>query len=180
MAMADDSLQVGRVGEYEWICDSCGEGTLDHLIPAKPEIFLNRLVAITSFDSGPLTPDDNETRAGWRRVGDVLWTTPITDAELLPTAGYDEWYLFDQPIDLGNVVVFVNYTGFTVRDDIPPEADSPATSLSSLAVSFWDQLIRLRPVAFLSDGTGFNFASRDAHLFPVVLEWMRARQKTRA
>jgi hypothetical protein len=147
-----------------------------NLVEACPEIVHNRLVAITSFDAGPLVPDDNEVRAGWRRVGDVLWTAAIEDPAVLPTAGYDEWYVFDEPIGLSSIEVFVNRLGFCLGDELSDATDR--AEARSVVAAFWAQMSRLRPAAYLADGCLFNFASRDAQLFSAALKWMRSQPAT--
>ncbi|MGA7568905.1 MAG: hypothetical protein WBW53_22825 [Terriglobales bacterium] len=54
-------LTVGSEGLYEWLVS---DRQFD-LVQICPEIVVGKYVAITSIDSGPLAPTDEESAAGW-------------------------------------------------------------------------------------------------------------------
>lgn len=90
-------LEVGAQGDYQWLTT---DKQFD-LLRLCPEIVLGKYVAITSFDSGPLVPNDKEIAAGWHSRGDVAYSPRIQSAHEVPRDGWDEWYIFESPADLG-------------------------------------------------------------------------------
>jgi hypothetical protein len=87
--------------------------------------------------------------------------------------GFDEWYVFDQPTDLGQVHkgdlydapllpgqvhVFVNFAGFSFKR---PE-------VKSLTDLYWRQLEWISPVSYIADGTSLSFVTRDSNAFEEV------------
>src|SRR5258707_12183343 len=114
-------LTVGSEGLYEWLVT---DQSID-LLQVCPEVVLEKYVAITSFDSGLLIPTDEETAAGWETRGKIVYSPKIQNIKDLPRAGWNEWYIFDNPANLGtshlaenvfevpqeegHVSVFVNY-----------------------------------------------------------------------
>ena len=114
-------LTFGSHGQYEWLVT---DQQFD-LLQISPDVVLGKYVAITSFDSGPLVLTEEEKAAGWDSRSKVAYSPKVQNVASLPRAGYDEWYIFDDPIDLGtshleenvleaphepgHVSVFVNY-----------------------------------------------------------------------
>jgi hypothetical protein len=89
--------------------------------------------------------------------------------------GYDEWYVFETPTDLGKVFEgnifeaalepgfigrFVNYGGFPLLNP----------GMDALVDLFWKQLESVRPESYVADGNVLNFVTRDSNLFATVLE----------
>ncbi len=168
-------LTVGSEGPYEWLVT---DQQFD-LMQACPEIVRGKYVAITSIDSGPLVPTDKETAAGWQTRGKIAYSAKIESVEGLPRAGWDEWYIFDNPTDLGtshleenvfevpqehgHVSVFVNYCFALHR----PE-------MKDLATLFWQQIARIRPESYVADNDYLNFVSGNKTLFASVRNAVQA------
>ncbi|HEY6946042.1 MAG TPA: hypothetical protein VI431_12945 [Candidatus Acidoferrum sp.] len=168
-------LTVGSQGLYEWLVT---DEDFD-LLQLCPEFVLGKYVVITSIDSGPLVPADKEVAAGWQSRGKIAYSPKIQNAEQLPRAGWDEWYVFDNPTDLGtshlaenifeapqeqgHVSVFVNY-GFALY---PPER-------SSLSTLFWQQLLRICPESYVADNDYLSFVSKKRALFATVRDAVKA------
>jgi len=162
-------LALGSQGLYEWLVT---DQQFD-LLQVCPEIVLGKYVAITSIDSGPLVLADKETVAGWQSRGRIAYSPKIRNVEGLPRAGWDEWYIFDNPTDLGtshleenvfevpqeqgHVSVFVNYC-FALHQ---PE-------MKDLATLFWQQIARICPESYVADNDYLNFVSMDKTLFASV------------
>jgi hypothetical protein len=120
---------VGSQGSYEWLVT---DENFD-LLELCPEIVLGKYVAVTSIDSGQLIPTEKETTAGWQSRTKIAYSPKIENAQDLPHGGWDEWYIFNTPSDLGtshlaenifevpqeqgHLSVLVNY-GFALH---PPE-----------------------------------------------------------
>src|SRR5215467_3698217 len=90
-------LSVGSEGLYEWLVS---DQQFD-LLRLCPQIVLGKYVAITSIDSGPLEPTENEVTAGWQSRGEIAYSPQVQSIEEIPSAGWDEWYIFNKPVDLG-------------------------------------------------------------------------------
>jgi hypothetical protein len=168
-------LTVGSQGLYEWLVT---DQRFD-VLQICPEIVIGKYVAITSIDSGPLVPSDTETATGWQRREEIAYSPRIRSVEEIPSAGWDEWYIFEEPVDLGtshlgenifevsqeqgHVSVFVNY-GFALH---PPER-------ASLANLFWPQIERIRPESYIADNDYLSLASRNKTLFTSIRDAVKA------
>ena len=169
-------LIVGSQGLYEWL-------VMDEdfdLLQLCPEVALGKYVAITSIDSSEFVPTDKEIAIGWQSRGKIAYSPKIQNAEELPHDGWDEWYIFDNPPDLGtshltenifevpqergHVGVFVNY-GFALA---PPERSD------SLATLFWQQLAWIRPESYVADNDYLSFISMNKALFAGVRDAAKA------
>ena len=162
---------VGSQGAYEWLVT---DENFD-LLELCPEIVLGKYVAVTSIDSGQLMPTDKETAAGWQSRAKIAYSPKIENAQDVPHGGWDEWYIFNTPIDLGtshlgenifevpqeqgHLSDLVNY-GFALH---PPERAEP--TLTSL---FWAQIMRIRPESYVTDNDYLTFVSMNQALFAKV------------
>jgi hypothetical protein len=169
-------LTVGSQGLYEWLAT---DQQFD-LLQISPEVVLGKYVAVTSIDSGHLKPTEEETVAGWQSRGKIAYSPKIQTIQDLPRAGWDEWYIFDNPTDLGtshlrenifempqeqgHVSVLVNY-GFALH---PPERSN------NLATLFWEQLARIRPESYVADNDYLTFVTMNKRLFASVREAVKA------
>lgn len=156
-------MYTGRHGDYRWLASA--ELAFWDLLEAYPACVAGRYVAVMSLDSGPLALSPEESAAGWRRVGDVAYSPRVGSPAELPTAGYDEWYVFDEPPEPFEVAdTFVNYAAFTLRDEAERQTRA----------RFWAELARLRPRTYLSDGGTLIVVTRDPTDFAAIERWARA------
>ena len=169
-------LSVGSEGSYDWLVSD----QQFNLLRLCPQIVLGKYVAITSIDSGEFVPTEKELAVGWQSRGKVAYSPQVRSVEEIPSDGWDEWYIFDRPVDLGtshlaenifevaqeegHVSVFVNYC-FTLH---PPER---AAGLASL---FWPQIERIRPESYVADNDYLTFVSANKDLFIWVLDAVKA------
>ncbi|HEY2168149.1 MAG TPA: hypothetical protein VGJ30_00875, partial [Candidatus Angelobacter sp.] len=113
-------------------------------------------MAVTSFDSGSLSLSDEKKAAGWESRKGIAYSPLIRSVGTLPErGGFDEWYVFGTPIDLGEkgrgnvfesslsagqVEVFVNFAeGFDLHQP------------NDLVPLFWRQLEWIRPESYIAD-----------------------------
>jgi hypothetical protein len=164
-------LTVGSEGLYEWLVS---DQQFD-IVQLCPDIVLGKYVAVTSIDSSQLVPTENEAAAGWQSRGGIAYSPQVLSADGIPSAGWDEWYIFDKPVDLGtshlaenifevpqergHVSVFVNY-GFALH---PAER-------AKLASLFWPQMARIRPDSYVADNDYLTFVSANKTVFSSVLK----------
>jgi hypothetical protein len=163
---------VGSHGRYQWL--ATGLHDLDSFSLRCPETLVGKFVAVTSLDSGSLRLTEEEERTGWQSRGGVAYSPQVRSVETLRHGGFDEWYIFDSPQELGQVwqgnvfevpsnsdyiSVFVNFGDFSLHN---PEVEA-------LVTLFWKQLDQIQPESYVADGNQFlTFASRDHQLFTDV------------
>jgi hypothetical protein len=161
-------IATGSRGAYDWLTT---EYELETLLELCPELLLNKYLAVTSIDSGFLTPSDSGFSGGWESRGNIAYSPRIESVKGLPYDGYDEWYVFPAPVDLGEashgnvfeapltpgrVEVFVNYGGFGLHI---PEA-------GGLEHLFWKQLDWIQPESYIGDGSDcLTLVSKNTELF---------------
>lgn len=168
-------LTFGSQGLYEWLVT---DQQFD-LLQICPEVVLGKYIAITSIDSGPFVPTDEEKAAGWESRGQIAYSPKVETVESLLRADYDEWYIFASPTDLGrshvgenvfevpheqgHVSDFVNYCFALHR----PE-------MKDLVTLFWQQIEWIRPDSYIADSEYLNFVSMNKTLFAAVRDAVKA------
>lgn len=123
-----------------------------------PDLVVGRYLVNTSYDSGFLTLSDSELQDGWRMVGRLAHSPQIRCTDQIPHDQYDEWLVFDQPVQVEEFETMVNYGGFTPADfDWDEKQDR-----------FWGQVIRLRPLHVIAENDGVYLVSRDQGLIHTI------------
>lgn len=124
---------------------------------------------MTSLDSGTRRLSEEETAAGWQLRGDVAYSPLVNSVDTLryqrdglDFPGYDEWYVFETPRDLGrifhgnyfefkpgcgDILVFVNTPAFVLHDSQP--------YLPGILDIFWNQIKMIDPQTFIADERDF-------------------------
>ena len=171
---------TGSHGAYRWL--TTGQHELDTLRRRCPQALVGKYVAVTSLDSGPMALTDAEKRDGWRSRNEIAYSPQIRSAENSRTerlpdgcAGFNEWYVFNSPFDLGElwhgnvfeapitpgqVCTFVNFgPGFALHN---PE-------MANLVSLFWKQLDWIQPESYIADADMLlTFVSRNEDIFVAV------------
>src|SRR5215469_3251007 len=153
MNNAQPTTFTGSHGSYRWFVTR--EDDLATLLESCPQSLAGKYVAVTSLDSGPMILTEEEKGLGWHSRNEIAYSPQISlseDGRLKgmsagQCAGYDEWYVFDSPHDLGAVCdgnvfesdlpagkiwTFVNYdAGFALHN--PEMSALPAFSGSNLS-----------------------------------------------
>ena len=115
-------MHRGSCSGYFWL--SIPGASLRDLLSGAPALVSGRVVAITSFDSGPLKLSESELAAGWHIRDAVAISPPGFDIDALPREQFDEWYIFDGEVpSLSQLEIFVNYGSFSL---VPPDLIRPA------------------------------------------------------
>jgi hypothetical protein len=127
------------------------DATMDQLWRAHPDLIVGRFLVNTSFDSGFLTLGPEEQAAGWRMLGDLAHSPRIGDISQVPHDRYDEWLVFEQPVDVPAFETMVNYLNFTPID----------FSWEEKRERFWSQVFALRPLHVLGENDGVYVVTRD-------------------
>jgi hypothetical protein len=166
------SLKSGSHDAYQWLTTSAHD--LDSFLTLCPAPVLGKYVAVTSFDSGSLSLSDGEKAAGWGSRECIAYSPLILSVATLPErGGFDEWYVFGTPVDLGakgrgnvfespliagQIEVFVN---FGERFDLNQPND--------LVPLFWHQLKWVQPESYIADTHHLlTFVSNNRNIFESV------------
>ena len=167
-------LHAGSHGAYEWLVS---EHELSDLLGLCPEIVLDKHIAVTSCDSGPLVLNAQELAAGWVSRRGVAYSRKVLTVDALPREQFDEWYVFSDPLDLGElaqqgtnvfetrlgageIYPFVNFGGFAFH--CPEDED--------LVSLFWQQFDCIRPETYIGDGDYLTVVSADKRHFDTLLQ----------
>jgi hypothetical protein len=173
------TLHTGSQGHYHWLTSDIDD--LADLMRNCPETILGKYLAVTAIDSAPLEVTEEDKVAGWETRKNIAYSPRIKSVAELPhenrhgrCEGFDEWYVFDRPIDLGQrftgnifeagveagrVESFVNYYGFALHD----------ATMQSITDLFWKQIEWMQPESYIADGgTCLTFVSCDQDLFSAV------------
>jgi hypothetical protein len=175
--MSDKILPVliakGQHGEYQWLTT---EYEVDGLARLCPKIVMGKYLAVTSFDSGSLPLSDEEKANGWQSRNGIAYSPRIEAiGSLPPTDGFDEWYVFESPTNLGALChtnpfdprpgpgqlhAYVNF--YLVLHDSETDA---------VRDLFWEQMNWINPESFLGESAPYlSFASENKDIFSAVLE----------
>jgi hypothetical protein len=168
---------TGSHGPYQWLVDR--RSGIGHLIKECPNVLLGRYLVITSFDTGSLHPNADETADGWFFENQLTYTPRLESLSLLPYEEYDEWYVFTSPTRLSSCNVFIKFGGFTLANpeesiaELHPSwdqvaADALADEQMSQQAQFWSQLERFDAESYIADGDNFIFATANASFFSCV------------
>jgi hypothetical protein len=157
-------LHSGRHDGYRWLASHTNRDHLPGVLRSCPQLVLGKFVAITSFDSGPLTPSQEELRAGWSFDGRIMYSPTITDPSVIPHEQYDEWLIFSHETrQLPELQVFINFGGFTLAETDPDHHREHRERL-------WSQLAHVSAESYLAEGDYFLFASKNESAFECVEE----------
>jgi hypothetical protein len=159
-------IHSGRHDDYFWLASDSPRAHLPVVLASCPELVVGRFVAITSFDSGPLTPSDEERAAGWTFDGRVMYSPRITAATPVPHEQFDEWLVFDEETrELPELEVFINWGGFTLA----VEQEQP-DHYRELRERLWAQLARVSAESYVGEGDRFLLASSNRAVFECALD----------
>ncbi len=175
-------LRIGAHGTYRWLAT---EQSLDDLLTLCPGLVAGMYLAVTSFDSGSYHPSEEETANGWDLRNGIAYSPRIENPSAVPREGWDEWYLFDHPVDLGglatrgsnpftselihgHVHAFVNSAFSPHRDDS-----------DSMAPYFWRQFDWICPRSYIAECDYFLLLITDnAGVFRDACDQVRALEQT--
>lgn len=170
-------METGKKDEYLWVTE---EFSIDDLLDRCPEIVRGRRVAVTAFDSGPLTLTVEEQRCGWSHDENVAWSPEIISPGILPREQYDEWYIFTQLRRFKPDEIFVNFGNFGLSDPAHRLENLDLTWDRSLAIDgvarirgiqnrFWSQLSSINPESYLASGDKLTFATKNVYFYGRVV-----------
>jgi len=145
---------IERDGYHVFDWPHPGDFSIAQLWGRFPELVLGRYLVNTSYDSGFLTLSDSERRDGWRMVGRFTHSPQIRSTDQIPHDQFDEWMVFDKPVQVREFDTMVNFGGFTPID----------FGWEEKRERFWEQVVRLSPLHVVAENYGVYLLSRDEEL----------------
>ncbi len=133
---------------------------LSDLWTTYPEIILGRYLVNTSFDSGCLTLSNTEIEDGWTMHGRFAHTPRIKSLDKIPHDQFDEWLVFEEPVEVSAFETMVNYCSFSPID----------FDWQEKLEEFWAQVHQIRPLHIIGENDRVFFVSRDAMLIQRIQE----------
>ena len=124
-----------------------------------PELVVGRYLVNTSYDSGSLTLSGSEREDGWRMIGPLAHSSQIRSTDQIPHDQFDEWLVFEQPVQVEEFDTMVNYNGFTPID----------FSWDEKRERFWRQVVQLQPLHVIGENDGVYLVSRDEDLIRKII-----------
>lgn len=186
-------LRTGSQGEYFWLVSSY-EDYSGTMVALCPEVFVGRYMAVTAIDCGNPWLTDKQKIAGWEERRGIVYSPLLSSIDDVyyqrdgyDTPGFDEWYLFPKPSDLGELErgnpfeeetaprpgrphVFVGMPSAMVHDTDP--------KCEFIRRMFWNQIGWIQPESHIADGQDcLTFISRNRELFDLVLGRLSAIHK---
>jgi hypothetical protein len=175
------SMSTGSHAAYQWLVS---DYDLEDVLRLCPGIVLNKHIAVTSCDSGSLNLNDRERAAGWVSRQGIAYSPRVRAVEELPREQFDEWYVFSDPtdfgqlagpaknvfearLDAGEIYTFVNFGGFALHH---PE-------MEDLVALFWMQLDRVRPETYIAEGDYLTIVISDKTHFAAVHQALRSLRR---
>src|ERR1017187_2295846 len=80
-----EPLATGSHGAYKWLTT---RHELDDILRLCPAVVLGKYLAITSIDSGHLSPSTEEKLAGWESRLGIAYSPLVQSVETLPRDGW--------------------------------------------------------------------------------------------
>ena len=143
----------GVHGSYEWLVT---EHALEDVLSICPELVVGRYLAITAADSGQLVPDSQQVATGWKSSGQIAYTPKITSLNVLHPEGWDEWYVFENETNLGQIAEKTNVFETPIKQGemwrfVNFNLGLHRAEMDSLAKLFWEQIETIHPQTYISD-----------------------------
>jgi hypothetical protein len=136
--------------------------TLDALVVGVPQLVHDRVVVVSSCDSGPLRLAPEEMEAGWLQLGPLAVSPRASAPRWLPQGGWDEWYVFEDVPPARSPEVFVNYSPFSLRPEPDNECQQAAIE------RFWGQVAEWWPESYLAEGDSLICVTRAEAVIPAL------------
>lgn len=176
---------VGVNGAFYWLTSD--RANMNTVFRGCPEVIAGKYVAITTYDGGVLRLTERDNLTGWESRRGIAYSRQIQTVADLPDCAmmeppelYQEWYVFETPADLGEMIFgdifatppapgrtmnFINYGGFHLHEPEQRVITDP----------FWKQLGILQPESYLAEGQEyFTFVTRNGSIFECAVKAVKA------
>lgn len=146
-------MNTGLYNKYFWFQTFDSDLTIYRFLKDYKQHLFGRYVCVTSFDSGRLQLSDEEKQNSWTEINGVATSPAIKKETYLPTAGFDEWYVFaKRPLTITLKDVYVNYSNFNLDET------------SDLQKRFWQDIEQNQPDIYIAEGDNLIIVTTDEKL----------------
>ncbi len=153
-------MRQAKRGEFlilDWPKGS--EFCIENLWYEFPELVVGRYLVNTCFDCGLLQLSEKLQADGWHVVGGRAHSPRIESHTEIPYDSFDEWLIFETPVEVPEFETMVNHCAFSPTDYVWEEKRE----------RFWEQIFQLRPLHVIGENYGAYFVTRDQDLFDRML-----------
>lgn len=155
-------MNKGKHHQYFWLQSFDQNDSIDRFLKEFKQHLVDKFVCVSAFDSGELHIANEEKKLGWQQIDNIAISPKITIDTHLPTAGFDEWYIFTtQLMTLKLPHVYVNDTSFNLAED------------STVLQRFWQDIAQLKPQTYLADGDSLKIVTTDESLWQEIEKYWR-------
>jgi hypothetical protein len=172
------TINKGIRNNYKWIESDSDYIRISDFIQRFPDFFIGFQLAIISFDSDSFIPTIEELNRGWTMNNEIAYYPKLTKEELnqpICDNSYDQWLLFERPQEIDSMDIYVNYTGFSMVDDLS-FVDNSKIDIKAISENvrnrFWVDIERLSPSKFILYGDKFIFGTtNDLEIEQIINNW---------
>lgn len=158
----------GAHDSYEWLVT---EHALEDVLSICPDLVVGKYLAITAADSGPLVPNSEQVAGGWMNAGGIAYSPKITSLKDLQPEGWDEWFVFENKVNLGRIADGSNIFESPIKQEevrrfVNYNLGLHRAEINSLATLFWKQIETIQPQVYIADSDyHLSIVSSDRALF---------------
>lgn len=171
-------LETGSTNGYQWLVST--NRSFD-VLQCSPHIVLGKYIAITSFDSGPLSLSEQQKSSGWTSNGGIAYSPEIRDVNVVPLQYFSEFYVFSSPTNLG---ALADPNGNIFESDAQQGLVHPFVNFdcgfhnpeyAGLARMFWQQLGWMKAESYLAENDYWIFVTANREVFAQVHDGLGQR-----
>lgn len=152
-------MKTGTHENYHWIEVTGDIKSLTDFLEDFSYFLLDLNLAIIAFDGDSFKPTIDEYSRGWAyNNNEIAIFNNLTKYELssaIQGNSYDQWILFDKPIDHIKMEIYVTLTGFSISKDFDN------ATMENLSTGFWNWVQANQPSKFILNGDNFIFGTND-------------------
>lgn len=166
-------MKNGTHENYHWIEVTGDFKSLTDFLHDFHSFLLKLNLAIIAYDGDSFKPTTDEYSRGWLYNGNEIAVFNNLNKYELSSAihdnSYDQWVLFERPIDDIKMEIYVTHSGFSLArnfDDNPP--------MANLTRQFWNWVKENQPSKFLLNGDNFIYGTSTlSDIEKIKLAWSK-------
>ena len=152
-------MKTGKKHNYNWVVFRDEIKDLEKIIIGFHK---NCILHLASFDGNLIIPNYDELKAGWTTDGEIMVSPLILDNFIFSSSIFSEWYLsYEKLIFPKDLIRFVNYSGFNLSPEFKDSLE--------IQTKFWEQLIKINPITFYSNGDNDIVVSKNEELIKYII-----------
>ncbi|RYF24214.1 MAG: hypothetical protein EOO42_06090 [Flavobacteriales bacterium] len=153
-------MKTGKHENYYWVEITGDIKSLTNFLEDFSGFLLNLTLAIVAFDGDSFKPTTEEYSRGWIYNENEIAIFNNLNSRVLDSAihdnSYDQWVLFERPIDNIEMEIYVTHSGFSIGKNFKDEEP-----MKNLSKRFWNWMEQNQPSKFLINGDNFIYGTND-------------------